>query len=91
MATAFTLEGMIVTTEGVRGGRPVIRDTGVTVRSVVGYYKLGLTPEEIAGDIGIDLASVYAALAYYHLNRNAIEADIEVNSEEAVKREFPLD
>ena len=91
MATTYTLDQIIVTAEGVRGGRPVIRDTGVTVRSVVGYYKLGLTPEEIADGLGVDLAGVYAALAYYHLNRDAIEAEIEANSEETVKRDFPLD
>ena len=90
MVTANTLEGMIVTRKGVRGGRPSIRDTGVTVRAVAGYYRLGLTPEEIADDLGAELAGVYAALAYYHLNRDAIEADIEANSEETVKREFPL-
>ena len=38
--------------------------------------------------MGLDLAGVYAALAYYHLNRNAIEADISANSEEVVSNEL---
>lgn len=90
MAAPATLEGMIVTAKGVRGGRPTIRNTGVTVRAVAGYYKLGWTPDEIADELGIDLASVYAALAYYHLNREAIEADIAANSEESVRQELSV-
>ena len=50
--------------------------TGVTVRTIVGHYKLGLTPEETADEMGLDLAGVYAVIAYYHLNRDEIEADI---------------
>lgn len=49
---------------------------------------LGLTPEETADEMSLDLASVYAALAYYHLHRDEIEADILANSEECVMREF---
>jgi uncharacterized protein (DUF433 family) len=89
MSTTATLEGMIIQEEGVRGGRPTIRGTGVTVRSVVGYYRLGQVPEEIAHELSISLAGVYAALAYYHLNRDAIEADIVANSEDAVRQDYP--
>ncbi len=81
-----TLEGLIVHTPGLHGGRPVVAGTGVAVRTIVGHYKLGLTPEEIADDMAIDLAGVYAALAYYHLNREEIEADIATNTEEAVEQ-----
>ncbi len=38
--------------------------TGVTVRRIVGYYKLRLSPEEIAGEFGhVTLGQVYAAIA----------------------------
>lgn len=87
MAALATLEGIIIEEPGVRGGRPTISGTGVTVRAVVGYYKLGQSPDEIADELGISLAGVYAALAYYHLNREAIEADIAANTEDAVRRE----
>jgi len=60
----------------------------VTARTVVGYYKLGSTPEETADEMDLDLASVYAALAYYHLHRDEIETDILANSEEVVMQEF---
>jgi len=61
----------------IRGGRPRIAGTGVTVRRIAVWYKSGLSPEEIAEQIGhLTLAQVYAALAYYHLNQEEIEADL---------------
>ena len=80
-----SLEHIIITNPQLRGGRPIISGTGVPVRTVVGHYKLGLTAEEIADDMNISLAGVYAALAYYHLNVDQIEADIVRNGETAVK------
>jgi hypothetical protein len=44
---------------------------------IAGWHKLGLSPEEIADQIGLTLAQVYAALAYYHANRQPIDADLE--------------
>lgn len=87
MAISQTLEGLIIKDPKLRGGRPIIAGTGVTIRTIVGYYKLGLTPEEIADEMGLQLAGVYAALAYYHLNRAEIEADIQANTEETVINE----
>ncbi len=91
MATAQTLEGLVIRDPDLRGGRPIIAGTGVTVRTVVGYYKLGMTPEEIADEMGIALSGVYGALAYYHLNREEIEADIQANSEAAVMKSLSRD
>lgn len=88
MPAVQTLEGLIIRDPKLRGGRPIIAGTGVTVRTIVGYYKLGLTPEETADEMGLGLAGVYTALAYYHLNRDEIEADIAANGEEVVKKEF---
>ena len=88
MSIPQTLEGLIVKQPAIRGGRPIIANTGVTVRTIVGYYKLGLTPEETADELGLDLAGVYAALAYYHLNRAEIEADILANTEETLLDEL---
>ena len=83
-----TLEGLIMRDPKLRGGRPIIAGTGVTVRTIVGYYKLGLTPEETADQMDLDLASVYAALAYYHLNKAELEADILAHSEDALNQDF---
>jgi uncharacterized protein (DUF433 family) len=68
MTKIQTIEELIVRNPNLRGGRPIIAGTGVTVRTIVGHYKLGLSAEEIADEMGLDLAGVYAALAYYHLN-----------------------
>jgi uncharacterized protein (DUF433 family) len=78
----------IVADAVLRGGQPVIAGTGVTVRTIVGHYKLGLSPEEIADQLELELAWVYTALAYYHAHRAEIEADIAANSEEAVMKDF---
>jgi len=54
----------------------------------VGWYKLGLSPEEIADRTGhVSLAQVYAALTYYHANRAEIEADIATEEAEAARLE----
>lgn len=82
------LEGLIVSNPELRHGRPIIAGTGVTVRTIVGHYKLGLTAEEIAGDLNIPLAGVYAALAYYHVNQDEVEADIAANLESTMMAEF---
>jgi uncharacterized protein (DUF433 family) len=68
---------LIVASPDIRNNRPRIAGTGVTVQRIVGWYKLGLTPEEISDRIGpLNLAQVHAALAYYHANRNQIETEI---------------
>jgi len=75
---------LIVHSPDIRGGRPRIAGTGVTVRRIVGWYKLGLSPEEIADQIEhLTLAQVYAALAYYHANREEIETDLAAEEAEA--------
>ena len=78
---------LIVSSPHIRRGRPRIAGTGVTVNRVIGWYKLGLTPEEISDRIGhLDLAQVHAALAYYHANRTLMEADLaaeEADDDEA--------
>lgn len=44
---------------------------------IAGWYKQGMSPEEIAPQYGhISLAQVHAALAYYHANPEEIEADL---------------
>ena len=75
---------LIVRSPDIRGGRPRIAGTGVTVQRIVGWYKLGLSPEEIAEELGhLTLAQVHAALAYYHANRKEIESAITADEAEA--------
>jgi uncharacterized protein (DUF433 family) len=84
MDSAIDIGTFIVRDPEIRGGRPRLAGTGVTVRRVVGWYRLGLSPEEIADRLGhLSLAQVHAALAYYHANRAEIEADILAEEAEA--------
>ena len=54
----------------------------------IGWYKQGLAPEEITTEIPhLSLAQVYAALTYYHANRDEIEADIAEEDLEATHLE----
>ncbi len=85
MPTAVDIGTLITRTRDVRGGRPRIAGTGVTVRRIVTWYKQGLTPEQIADEVELSLAQVHAALAYYHANRDEIEADL-AEEEAEVKR-----
>jgi uncharacterized protein (DUF433 family) len=81
MLASQTLEGLIITNPNLRGGRPIIAGTGTTVRTIAGLYKLGLSAEDITGELPLTLAQVYAALTYYHLHTAEIEADIQADSE----------
>ena len=77
MASVVDIGTLIDRDPGIRGRRPKIAGTGLTVRRIVGWYKMGMTPEEIALEYPhLTLAKVHAALAYYHANREEIEADI---------------
>jgi uncharacterized protein (DUF433 family) len=90
MSTDVSLDRLIESTPDVRKGRPCIAGTGVTVRRVVQWYRLGHTPEDIADRIGhLSLAQIYGALAYYHANQESIEADLneEATTASALERE----
>ena len=78
---------LIVRSPEIRGGRPRIAGTGVTVRRIASWYRFGLSAEEIAARIShLTIGQVYAALAYYHANREEIDADLE--AEDALTRDL---
>jgi len=88
--TPVDIGRLIVRTPGIKGGTPHLAGTGVTVRTIVRWYKLGMSPEEIAAEYPhLRLAQVYAALAYYHANRDEMEADMA--AEEAESDRFEQD
>ena len=75
--TSVDIGSLIARNPKIRSGRPCIAGTGVSVMRVAGWYKMGHNAEEIADKYGhLSLAQVYAALAYYHANRDEIEADM---------------
>jgi uncharacterized protein (DUF433 family) len=77
---------LITRSPDICGGRPRVAGTGVSVRRIVGWYKLGLSAEQIADEFGhMTLAQIYAALAYYHANRQEIESDLAADQAEATR------
>lgn len=72
MTVALTLESPLRTD---RHGTIRVGGTRVTLDSVIGAYKRGDSPEEIAeGFPGLALADIYAVIAYYLAHRDEAEA-----------------
>jgi len=72
------LDRHITTTHKIRSGKPTIAGTRVAVADiVVMHLRIGQSLEEIAGRYRLSLASVYAAMAYYHDHRENIDRSIE--------------
>jgi uncharacterized protein (DUF433 family) len=81
-----TLDDHIVTTPGIKGGRPRITGHRITVQDIAVWHEwLGRTVDEIASDYDLSLADVYAALAYYHDHREEIDKEIK-DGEELIER-----
>jgi uncharacterized protein (DUF433 family) len=74
-------------TPGLCGNKPHIAGHRITVQNVaIWHERLGMSPDEIVFQHpSITLADVYAALAYYHDNLEAIRASIR-EDEEFAKR-----
>ncbi|HAA26666.1 MAG TPA: hypothetical protein DCE56_02010 [Cyanobacteria bacterium UBA8553] len=75
MPTITDIGTLITRSADISNGRPMIAGTRTSVSRVVVLYKQGASAEEIARRMShLCLAQVYAALAYYHANRDEIEA-----------------
>jgi uncharacterized protein (DUF433 family) len=75
---ATELGSMIVSVPGIVGGKPHIRGHRVAVHRVAGWWKLGLSVEEIGERLStLNPAEIHAALAYYHLHQEEIEGYLE--------------
>jgi uncharacterized protein (DUF433 family) len=77
MSTATDIGTLVTRSPDIGNGRLIITGTGTSVRRVVVLYKQGASAEEIVRRMShLSLAQVYAALAYYHANRDEIEAEL---------------
>jgi uncharacterized protein (DUF433 family) len=92
MANVIELSSLISRRSDIRGGRPCIAGTGVSVRRIAQWHNMGQTPEEIVETFGdhLSLAQVDAALAYYYTNRAGIDADLDAEDREteALERQY---
>jgi uncharacterized protein (DUF433 family) len=84
MATVVEIGSLISRRPEIRGGRPCIAGTGVSVRRIAQWHNMGQIPEEIVETFGghLTLAQVHAALAYYYSNQAEIDADLEAEGSE---------
>jgi uncharacterized protein (DUF433 family) len=92
MANAIEIGSLISRRPEIRGGRPCIAGTGVSVRRIAQWHNMGQIPEEIVETFGghVSLAQVHAALAYYYANQTEIDADLEAEDREteALERQY---
>lgn len=78
----------IICTEGVCGGRPHIRNSRISVRTVAELHRAGESVAEICASYPhLDPASIYDAISYYLDHRTEIIAEIEANRLENVLAE----
>src|SRR5262249_24204968 len=81
------LEGHIEKSARVRGGKPRIAGTRITVSDIVIMnLRMGQSLDEIAGKYDLFLAAVHAAMAYYYDHRKEIEQSI--TDDEAFAKKF---
>lgn len=73
-ATVIDIGTLIISSPETCGNRPRIAGTRITVGRIATLWKQGLNAEAIQNEYPhIQLAKIYAALAYYHANREEIE------------------
>jgi len=81
----------VTSVPGVCGGRPTVRGTRISVKAIVGYYKLGLSVEEILDSLpNLTPAQVHEALSYYYDHQMEIEKDIEESRVEHLIERYGL-
>lgn len=88
MGEVKTIHPYVTKTVEILNGEPIIKETRISVRSVVQYVlKDGMTPEEFTKEFSnIELAAIYDALSYYYDNKDEIDLLIEENKEDKWKR-----
>jgi uncharacterized protein (DUF433 family) len=76
----------IVSTPGVRGGKPCIKGHRIAVHDVAIWHRQGQSPEQIAETYELSLAEVYAALSYYYDHKEWIDRESKEEDEEVRRR-----
>ena len=77
--------------KGVCGGRPTISGTRIPVWSIIKWYKLGMSLEEIIREFPqLTPAQIHDAFSYYYDNQEEIEKDIADNEDEAYFRKMSV-
>ncbi len=78
---------------GVCGGYPVLRNTRIPVRTIVGVHRRGVDVDELTELFGIARERIQGALDYYASHPQRVDEDFETNrraSEELIERNAHL-
>lgn len=72
----------IVQVKNIANGSPIISGTRIAVRTIAGYYQLGMNVDEILTALKhLTQAQVHSALAYYFDNQKKVDKEIKENSD----------
>lgn len=70
----------ITSSPRIANGVPIIQGTRITVRTIAGYYQLGLSPDEILQSLPhLTQSQLHSALAYYFDHQKEIDRDLKRN------------
>jgi len=76
MATT-TLDQRIESSPGFAGGKPHVAGHRITVQDIALWHEwMGRSADEIATEYDLEMAAVYAALAYYYDHQAEIDQSI---------------
>ena len=80
------LHPYVVSREDIAGGKPIITGTRTRVSTVIAYYRLGYSPEELAREFPhLTLSQIHDALSFYYEHREQIDKEIDEESEDNLK------
>ena len=72
----------IASSARILDGVPVIKGTRIAVRTIAGYYQLGMTPDEILQSLPhLTQSQLHSALAYYFDHQKEIDRDLKRNAD----------
>ena len=73
--------------KGVCGGRSVIEETRIPVWSIIKWYRIGMSVEDIIREFPqLTPSQIHDAFSYYYDNQEEIEKDIVENEDEVSLR-----
>jgi len=73
----------ITSNSKIAKGAPIIKGTRITVRTIAGYYQMGMNTDEILATLShLTPSQLHSALAYYFDHQQDIDNDLIDNSNE---------
>ncbi len=67
----------------IAGGAPIIEGTRITVRTIAGYYQMGMDVDEILSTLShLTASQIHSALAYYFDHQKEIDEQLVEYSDE---------